>query len=325
MANNDFDPNVMQQLMQMYKEGKIPNMNPNMGMGGMNPNMGMGGMNPNMGIGGMNPNMGMGGMNPNMGMGGMNPNMGIGGMNPNMGIGGMNPNMGIGGMNPNMGMGGMNPNMGMGGMNPNMGIGGMNPMFWNNQGFMNQQNLNMVNPNQPQNESKGENWTIHFLRKYDSNKITIQINSDETVSAAYSKYRIKSLESDLPLKFTFKGKPLDGSLSLSASGLNNNDEITVEKTNASTSMHNKIEKSKPGFWTLIFERKDENKFISVQVESRKKVKDAISSFKNKLGKEEEMIFIFNSKTLMPEMDLKAAGLKDGSKILVISTSQLEGA
>ena len=30
-------------------------------------------------------------------------------------------------------------------------------------------------------------------------------------------------------------------------------------------------------------RKDENKFISVQVESRKKVKDAISSFKNKLG------------------------------------------
>ena len=55
------------------------------------------------------------------------------------------------------------------------------------------------------------------------------------------------------------------------------------------------------------------------------VKDAISSFKNKLGKEEEMIFIFNSKTLMPEMDLKAAGLKDGSKILVISTSQLEGA
>ena len=52
MDNNNFDPNVMQQLMQMYKEGKIPNMNPN---ANQNPNMG--GMNPNMG--GMNPNMGV--------------------------------------------------------------------------------------------------------------------------------------------------------------------------------------------------------------------------------------------------------------------------
>ena len=52
MDNNNFDPNVMQQLMQMYKEGKIPNMNPN---ANQNPNMG--GMNPNMG--GMNQNMEM--------------------------------------------------------------------------------------------------------------------------------------------------------------------------------------------------------------------------------------------------------------------------
>ena len=28
-SNNNWDPNVMQQLYKMYQEGKIPNMNPN--------------------------------------------------------------------------------------------------------------------------------------------------------------------------------------------------------------------------------------------------------------------------------------------------------
>ena len=70
--NNNWDPNVMQQLYKMYQEGKI-NINPN----NQNVNQGAN-MNPNMS---MNPNMGMG-MNPNMGMG-MNPNMGMS-MNPMM-------------------------------------------------------------------------------------------------------------------------------------------------------------------------------------------------------------------------------------------------
>lgn len=259
MANNNFDPNIMAQLMQMYKEGKIPNMNPNMGMGTMNP---------------------MGNMNPNMGMGNMNTNIGMNSPNPFW--------------------------------NPN-------PMMWNNQGF----NFNTQNVNQAQNNNNGENWIIYFERKYDNNKIVIQINSDETVNAAFSKYRIKSLESDVPLKFSFNNKPLDGNLSLSASGLSNNSTITVEKIDLKAQP--KIPQAPPGFWTLIFERKDENKFISVQVESSKKVKDAINAFKSKLGHEEEMIFVFNSKTLNPEMTLTAAGLRDNSKILVISLSSLEGA
>ena len=289
MDNNNFDPNVMQQLMQMYKEGKIPNMNPN-----QNSNA-----NPNA-----NMNQNMGGMNPNMG--GMNPNMG--GMNPNMG--GMNPNMG--GMNPNMGMNNFFWNPGM--MNP--GFGFVPPPFPN---FQNMNNQN-INQNQNQQQSGGQNWTLIFERKYDNNKINVQINSEETVSSALSKYRIKSLEANVPLKFTFQGKPLDGQLALNASGLKDNSIITVEKITS--------DPKRPGCWSLVFERKDENQFIIIQIESSKTVKDAIIAYKNKMGKmntNENYILIYNSKTLQEDSTLAASGLKDGAKILVISTGDIIGA
>ena len=134
-SNNEQDQNIMLQLFQLYKEGKLPNFNPN------NPNMAAGNNMP------ANPNM----MNPNMGMGGMNPNMGMGGMNPNMGMGGMNPNMGMGGMNPNMGMGGgMNPNM-LNNMGMNQFFNPMMPMG----GFVNNNVVqNPINPNpQPENQN----------------------------------------------------------------------------------------------------------------------------------------------------------------------------
>jgi hypothetical protein len=272
MDNNNFDPNVMQQLMQMYKEGKIPNMNPN-----------------------ANQNPNMGGMNPNMG--GMNPNMG--GMNPNMG--GMNPNMG--GMNNFF----WNPNM----MNP--GFQFVPPPF---------PNFTNMNQNMDQNQQKsgGENWTLIFERKYDNNKVNVQINSEETVAAAFSKYRIKSLETNVPLKFSLQGKPLDGQLSLNASGLRDNSIITVEKITS--------DPRRPGCWSLVFERKDENQFISIQIESSKTVKDAINAYRNKMGKmntNENYILIYNSKTLIEDKTLAESGLKDGAKILVISTGDIIGA
>jgi len=279
MDNNNFDPNVMQQLMQMYKEGKIPNMNPN-----VNQNQNMGGMNPNMG-----------GMNPNMG--GMNPNME--GMNPNMG--GMNPNMG--GMNNFF----WNPNM----MNP--GFQFVPPPF---------PNFTNMNQNMDQNQQKsgGENWTLIFERKYDNNKVNVQINSEEKVATAFSKYRIKSLETNVPLKFSLQGKPLDGQLSLNASGLRDNSIITVEKITS--------DPRRPGCWSLVFERKDENQFITIQIESSKTVKDAINAYRNKMGKmntNENYILIYNSKTLIEDKTLAESGLKDGAKILVISTGDIIGA
>ena len=303
-SNNEQDQNIMLQLFQLYKEGKLPNFNPN------NPNMAAGNnmpANPNM----MNPNMGMGGMNPNMGMGGMNPNMGMGGMNPNMGMGG--------GMNPNMGMGGgMNPNM-FNNMGMNQFFNPMMPMG----GFVNNNVVpNPINPNpQPVNQSQGQNWTLNFKRKYDNQNIVIQINSEDTVSSAFTRYRIKSLE-DIPLKFTLKGKQLDGNLTLSASGLTDGAVIDVEKIGSGQIPA----PAPPGFWSLIFERKgDNNASVTVQVESTKKVKDAVNSYKNKVQNNGDMIFIFNSKTLQEDMTLTAAGLHDGSKILVITTGDIEGA
>jgi hypothetical protein len=238
----------------------------------------------------------------------------------------MNPNMGMGGvMNPNMGMaGGMNPNM----FNPNMGMNQFfNPMMWNNMpigGFANNNVVqNPINPNpQPTNQDQGQNWTLNFKRKYDNQNIVIQINSGDTVGSAFNRYRIKSLEENVSLKFTLKGKQLDGNLTLSASGLTDGAVIDVEKIG----MVNIPQSAPPGFWSLIFERKgDNNASVSVQVESTKKVKDAVNSYKNKVQNNGDMIFIFNSKTLQEDMTLTAAGLHDGSKILVITTGDIEGA
>ena len=302
-SNNEQDQNIMLKLFQLYKEGKLPNFNPN------DPNMAAGNNMP------ANPNM----MNPNMGMGG--------GMNSNMGMaGGMNPNMGMGGvMNPNMGMaGGMNPNM----FNPNMGMNQFfNPMMWNNMpigGFVNNNVVqNPINPNpQPANQAQGQNWTLNFKRKYDNQNIVIQINSGDTVGSAFNRYRIKSLEDNIPLKFTLKGKQLDGTLSLSASGLTDGAVIDVEKIGSGQIPA----QAPPGFWSLIFERKgDNNANVTVQVDSTKTVKDAVNSYKNKVQINTKMIFIFNSKTLQEDMTLTAAGLHDGSKILVITTGDIEGA
>lgn len=253
MANNDVDPSVMEQLLKLYKEGKIPDMNPNANM------------------------------NQNVNM------------------------------NPNA-------NMNQFFINPNM----MNnfPPF----PFMNQGNMFFPNQGQPQPPSANEFWNLIFERKFDNKTFNVQINSDETVMTAFAKYRTKSLDGDIPLKFTLKGKPLDSHLTLSASGLKNNSVITVEKINAPV-LKPSININPPkGFLNLVFDVKNENKVINITIESSKKVKDAIDAyFKKTKGKESETIFVYNSKTLRPEMTLAEAGLASGSKIIAISLVDLEGA
>ena len=275
--DNNIDQSAMQQLMKMYQEGKIPNMNPNTNQ------------NSNM-----NPNMNMN-MDQNMNM---------------------NPNMV--GMNPNMGMG-MNNFFWNPMMNPAFQF--MPPPFPNFQNMdqnMNQnQNMNM---NQNQQQSGGENWTLIFERKYDNNKVNVQINSEEKVATAFSKYRIKSLEADVPLIFTLQGKPLDGQLTLNASGLRDNSIITVEKSIP--------QPSRPGFLTIILKREGDYQNVSLQMESHKKVKDLIQGYRNKMGlfkEEEKIILIFNSKTLSEDKTLEESGLRDGSNILVVCTQNIVGA
>ena len=278
MTNNEFDPSIMQKLLQQMNEGKLPiNNNQNMGM---NQNFNMN-----------NPNMNM---NNNFGMN--NPNMNF---NPNMQMGVFNPSMG---MNSNFFMPNMIPNFGFGGFVPP-------PFPFSNQNQGQQQ---------PQ-QSQGENWTLIFERKYDVNKINVQVNSDDTVLSAFNKYRIKSLEND-SLKFTFNGKPLNEALTLSASGLKDNSVIVVEKSN--------VPQDKPGFLSLLFEREGGYQNIMIQIESSKTVREAIIAYKNKMGlmnSDETFMLIFNSKTLDENITLAQAGLKNSSKILVIPTKGLIGA
>ena len=246
-------------------------------------------------------------INQNMGM---NPNM-----NMNMNIG-MNPNMGMGGFNPNMQM---NPNFFM---NPNM-MGNFGMQFFPPFPFQNQFQGQQQQPQQQQQQSSGENWTLIFERKYDVNKINVQVNSDDTVLSAFNKYRIKSLENNIPLKFTFNKKPLNESLTLSASGLRDNSIIEVEKTNA----QNNVPPARPGFLSLLFEKEGYGN-IMIQIESSKTVREAILAYKNKMGlmnTDETFMLIFNSKTLQEDWTLAQAGLTNGSKITVIATKNLIGA
>ena len=246
-------------------------------------------------------------INQNMGM---NPNM-----NMNMNIG-MNPNMGMGGFNPNMQM---NPNFFM---NPNM-MGNFGMQFFPPFPFQNQFQGQQQQPQQQQQQSSGENWTLIFERKYDVNKINVQVNSDDTVLSAFNKYRIKSLENNIPLKFTFNKKPLNESLTLSASGLRDNSIIEVEKTNA----QNNVPPARPGFLSLLFEKEGYGN-IMIQIESSKTVREAILAYKNKMGlmnTDETFMLIFNSKTLQENWTLAQAGLTNGSKITVIATKNLIGA
>ena len=234
-------------------------------------------------------------------------------INQNMG---MNPNMGMGGFNPNMQM---NPNFFM---NPNM-MGNFGMPFFPPFPFQNQFQGQQQQPQQQQQQSSGENWTLIFERKYDVNKINVQVNSDDTVLSAFNKYRIKSLENNIPLKFTFNKKPLNESLTLSASGLRDNSIIEVEKTNA----QNNVPPARPGFLSLLFEKEGYGN-IMIQIESSKTVREAILAYKNKMGlmnTDETFMLIFNSKTLQEDWTLAQAGLTNGSKITVIATKNLIGA
>ena len=138
---------------------------------------------------------------------------------------------------------------------------------------------------------------------------------------AINKYRIKCLESNIPLKFTYNQKPLDPSLTLSASGLRNNSVIVVEKTNLNIDSP-VIPQS---HLTLIFQRQGNYQLIPLQIESSKTVGDAIIAYKNKIGlsnSNERFIYLLDSKTLRENITLAQSGLKNGSKILVVPTYYL---
>ena len=331
----------MQHLYDMMKEGKLdnnsgPGINPQPQVFPMNPQQNQWGNQPAMGQ--VNNNQ----MNPNMPMNNSNMFMNQQ-MNPQM-FWGNNPPM-----NPNM----MMQNQGMFyGYNPGfMPQQPMNPaMFQNNWQFQ----QNPGNPNnqpQQQNNENAQFWTLIFENKENGSRLNIQITDDKIVDEAINSYRKKTLDMNY-LQFKFNGKPLNSYLKLSQSGLHNNAIITVEKMDPNSMPQNNLQQptqygnmgnnfgqqvnsfpqgqqffppQQDGKYNLIFEQKAGGQSITIQVSPEKLVADAINSFKNKMLYQGEMKFIFNGQNLDQNITIYNAGLRNGSKILVIGTKDIEGA
>jgi hypothetical protein len=220
---------------------------------------------------------------------------------------------------------GFNPAMFMG--NPQMNTGFNPAMFQGNMFFpfpFFPQNVNQVNQVQQPNQNS-EDWSLIFKRKQDGQSLTIQISNDKTLAEAINRYRIKSGDM-VSNKFTSNNKPLNLGLTLNQSGLANNSQIDAEQDSSGFVPNNQFGNSLQGDQlNLLFELKAGGQTMNIQITPDKTVGDAINSYRNKIQIEGEMKFIFNGLNLDPRLTLKAAGLKNNSKILVITTKDIEGA
>ena len=220
---------------------------------------------------------------------------------------------------------GFNPAMFMG--NPQMNTGFNPAMFQGNMFFpfpFFPQNVNQVNKVQQPNQNS-EDWSLIFKRKQDGQSLTIQISNDKTLAEAINHYRIKSGDM-VSNKFTSNNKPLNLGLTLNQSGLANNSQIDAEQDSSGFVPNNQFGNSLQGDQlNLLFELKAGGQTMNIQITPDKTVGDAINSYRNKIQIEGEMKFIFNGLNLDPRLTLKAAGLKNNSKILVITTKDIEGA
>ena len=127
-------------------------------------------------------------------------------------------------------------------------------------------------------------------------------------------------------KFTSNNKPLNLGLILNQSGLANNSQIDAEQDSSGVEQNNKFGNFAQGEQiNLIFELKAGGERLTIQITPDKTVGEAINAYRNKVQIPGEMKFIFNGINLDPSLTLRAAKLRNNSKILVISTKDIEGA
>ena len=98
-------------------------------------------------------------------------------------------------------------------------------MYQNMMTNMTQMMKNNCNNMQGDKKNNGE-MGIVFMQRSGAKKITLQVNSQDLVSEAISKYKSKSKDND-PSKFIYSGKELSPTLTLAQAGLNNNSQILV--------------------------------------------------------------------------------------------------
>ena len=80
----------------------------------------------------------------------------------------------------------------------------------------------------------------------------------------------------------------------------------------------------PNGWNLIFENQTTKTSISIRISEQKYVKEAINMYRIKSGTKENHRYIFGGKELYPNMIICQSGLKNFSRILVISTLLIGG-
>ena len=192
-----------------------------------------------------------------------------------------------------------------------------------------------------------ENWNLTFERKENNDRIVIQISTDKLLKDAFNSYRIKS-QITTGIKFTLGGKPLNENLKISESGLRNEGVITVEKDNNNhpspqvpqnqqnqfnqnqfAQMNQNIQPNvfniQDNKYNIIFEQKAGGSTMTMQTTPDELVSALLQRYKGKMLYDGIMKFIFNGQNLDENLTLKQAGLKNGSKILVIGTKDIEGA
>ena len=196
--------------------------------------------------------------------------------------------MGMAGVNP-MGMGGMNP--GMGGMNP--GMGGMNPGM----GGMNP-GMGGMNPGMG-----GMNPGMGGMYPGMGGMNPGMGGMNPGMGGMYPGMGMGGMN-------PFMGMGGVGFVGIVPTQFPGGTNIVIEDQQG---------------WNLIFENQNDKKSYSIRISEQKTVQEAINLYLLKSGRSPNCKFIFNNKPLYPEMIICQSGLKNLSKILVISLQNVIGA
>ena len=192
-----------------------------------------------------------------------------------------------------MGMGGMNPMMG-GGMNPAMG-GGMNPMMG---GGMNPAMGGGMNPMMGDGMNPMMGNVMNPMMGNVMNPMMGNVMNPMMGNVM---------------------NPMMGNVMNPMMGNVMNPMAGVGAQPLNTSMED------TQGWNLIFENQNDKSTITIRISEQRLVKEAISMYLVKSGRNDKCKFIFNNKELFPDMKICQAGLNNLSRILVISVQNVIGA
>ena len=105
--------------------------------------------------------------------------------------------------------------------------------------------------------------------------------------------------------------------------MNNMQMNNMPMSNMSTG--NMSASSSVGGWNLFFSKKSGGQKITIQISPNELVSEAISKYKTKSLDNNANKYIYNGKEICQSLKISASGLQNGSEILVLSVTDVEGA